>query len=72
MCSTRKSPLNGVSLRVVALFARTHCTGKEANPFTNARLEKECKDIAKKYWKGAKIEEFDALSPEYSIKIERN
>ena len=27
--------------------------------------------IAKKYWRGAKIEQFDALSPEYSIKIEK-
>ncbi len=45
--------------------------GKEANPLEDPHLRKRCEQIAKKYWKGAKIEEFDALSPEYAIRIER-
>lgn len=45
--------------------------GKDANPLEDAHLRRRCEQIAKKYWKGAKIEEFDALSPEYSIRIER-
>ena len=45
--------------------------GKDANPLENAHLRKRCEQIAKKYWKGAKIEEFDALSPEYAIHMER-
>ena len=46
--------------------------GKDANPLENKRLRKECEKVANKYWRGAKIEEFDALSPEYSIRIEKN
>lgn len=45
--------------------------GKDANPLENERLRKECEKMAKKYWRGAKIEEFDALSPEYAIHIEK-
>ena len=45
--------------------------GKEANPMNDKRLQGECKKIAVKYWKKAKIQEFEALSPEYSIKIEK-
>ena len=45
--------------------------GKEANPFADERLNAACKKIAEKYWDGVQIEEFDALSPEYSIKIEK-
>ena len=45
--------------------------GKEANPMENPRLKKRCEDVAKKYWRGARIEEFDALSPEYAIRIEQ-
>lgn len=45
--------------------------GKDANPLENERLNSDCKKIAQKYWGGAKIEEFDALSPEYSIRIEK-
>ena len=45
--------------------------GKDANPLENERLKNECQKIAEKYWKAAKIEEFDALSPEYSIRIEQ-
>ena len=45
--------------------------GKEANPMVDDRLKEDCLKIAKKYWRGAKIEQFDALSPEYSIKIEK-
>ncbi len=44
--------------------------GKESNPLEDVRLENECKKIADKYWRGAMIEEFDALSPEYAIRIE--
>ena len=44
--------------------------GKEANPMIDERLKEDCLKIAKKYWRGAKIEQFDALSPEYSIKIQ--
>ena len=45
--------------------------GKDANPMINEKLKQACHKIANKYWKSAKIEEFDALSPEYSIKIEK-
>lgn len=45
--------------------------GKDANPMENRRLKKRCEDVAKRYWRGAKIEEFDALSPEYAIRIEQ-
>ena len=45
--------------------------GKEANPFEDSHLRKRCERIAKTYWRGAKIEEFDALSPEYAIRIEQ-
>ena len=37
----------------------------------NPHLRKRCEAIAKRYWRGAKIEEFDALSPEYAIRIEQ-
>ena len=45
--------------------------GKEANPFEDSHLRKRCENIAKTYWRGAKIEEFDALAPEYAIRIEQ-
>jgi len=45
--------------------------GKDANPMENKHLRKDCEKVAKKYWQGAKIEEFDALAPEYSIHIEK-
>lgn len=45
--------------------------GKEDEPNMNDRLRKQCDELAENYWKGADIAEFDALSPEYSIKIER-
>lgn len=45
--------------------------GKDANPLENEHLRKRCEQIAKRYWKAAKIEEFDALSPEYAIRIEK-
>ena len=45
--------------------------GKDANPLENPHLRKRCEAIAKRYWRGAKIEEFDALSPEYAIRIEQ-
>ena len=45
--------------------------GKEEEPNFNDRLRKECDELAVNYWKGADIAEFDAASPEYSIKIER-
>ena len=45
--------------------------GPEADCDTNPQLKKACQDIAKKYWRAAKIEEFDNATPEYGIKIER-
>ena len=45
--------------------------GKDANPMENEHLRKRCEQIAKRYWKAARIEEFDALSPEYAIRIEK-
>ena len=45
--------------------------GKEDEPNMNDRLRKQCDELAENYWKGADIAEFDAVSPEYSIKIER-
>ena len=35
------------------------------------RLRARCEKLAEKYWRGAQIEEFDALSPEYAIRIEQ-
>ena len=45
--------------------------GPEANPLEDPRLEAECQKVARKYWRKAKIEEFDAVSPEYAIRIEK-
>ena len=45
--------------------------GAEADYEANSRLKKDCQKIAKDYWRKARIEEFDAASPEYGIKIER-
>ena len=45
--------------------------GAEADYEVNPELKKRCQKIAKDYWRGAKIEEFDSASPEYGIKIER-
>lgn len=45
--------------------------GKEEEPDFNDRLRKECEELAINYWKGAAINEFDAVSPEYSVKVER-
>lgn len=45
--------------------------GKDANPMENPLLRKRCEQVAKKYWRSAQIEEFDALSPEYAIRIEQ-
>ena len=45
--------------------------GPDANPLEDPRLEAECQKLAKKYWNKAKIEEFDAVSPEYAIRIEK-
>ena len=45
--------------------------GKEANPLTDERLDKACRKLAKKYWQGASIKEFDAVSHEYAIRIEK-
>lgn len=45
--------------------------GKGNEPMFNERLRKECDELAINYWKGADIGEFDAVSPEYSIKVER-
>jgi len=44
--------------------------GKDANPMENPHLRKRCEQVAKMYWQAAQIEEFDALSPEYAIRIE--
>ncbi len=45
--------------------------GKDEDPAHNERLSAMCDDLAKNYWNGVDIEEFDNASPEYSIKIER-
>lgn len=45
--------------------------GKDANPLENPHLKKRCEEVAKRYWRGAKIEDFDANSPEYAIRIEQ-
>ena len=51
--------------RIVDLF------GKEDSPEMNDRLRDMCDDLAMNYWKGATVAEFDVVSPEYLIKIER-
>ncbi len=45
--------------------------GAEADLDMNAELKKRCEKIANDYWRSARIDEFDAASPEYGIKIER-
>ena len=45
--------------------------GKEIDPSMDNRLLKKCEKLAKNYWKGATVAEFDEVSPEYLIKIER-
>ncbi len=44
--------------------------GVDQNPRQNERLKKDCERIASKYWRKAQIDEFNELSPEYSIKLE--
>lgn len=43
--------------------------GREANPMEDERLMRQCERVAQQYWKGAEIKTFDALSPEYAIRI---
>ena len=45
--------------------------GKEIDPSMDDRFLKKCERLAKNYWKGATVAEFDEVSPEYLIKIER-
>ena len=45
--------------------------GVHANPLENDMLREDCEALAKKYWRGVRIEEFDALAPEYVIRIEQ-
>ena len=45
--------------------------GKDADPMSNERLKSDCSKIAKRYWNVATIKQFDALTPEYSIRIEK-
>ena len=51
--------------RIIGLY------GKEEDPHHNERLREACEELARNYWRGVEIEEFDAVSPEYSIRIER-
>lgn len=46
--------------------------GADEDPRTNESLKSECRSIASKYWKKAKVETFVSSSPEYSIKIEQS
>lgn len=45
--------------------------GAEEDFEMNEELRSRCQKIARDYWRGAKIKEFDAASPEYGIRIER-
>ena len=45
--------------------------GKDVNPMTDERLNKACKKLADKYWRGSLISDFDSASPEYAIRIEK-
>lgn len=45
--------------------------GAEEDFELNEELRSRCQKIAMDYWRGAKIKEFDAASPEYGIRIER-
>ena len=61
-----------IDLNLKKLYEELRDTyGKDANPMEKPHLRKRCEDVAKRYWRGAKIEEFDALSPEYAIRIEQ-
>ena len=46
--------------------------GPDADYETNPDLKNRCEKLAKRYWRGARIEEFDSLSPEYGIRIEKH
>lgn len=35
------------------------------------KIKSPLRSFGEKYWRGAQIEEFDALSPEYAIRIEQ-
>lgn len=59
-------------LDLIDEYKRLRCeVGKDIDPRSDEKLMKECRKIAEKYWKKAKIETFVSSSPEYSIKIER-
>lgn len=45
--------------------------GAETDYEASEELREYCQKIARDYWRKARIEEFDAASPEYGIKIER-
>lgn len=45
--------------------------GPETDYEASEELREYCQKIARDYWRKARIEEFDAASPEYGIKIER-
>jgi hypothetical protein len=46
--------------------------GKDANPLKDDRLRKRCEKVAKMFWEKYSIEDFDKLSPEYAIRIEKS
>ncbi len=45
--------------------------GTEADCTQNKELRKECEKIARNYWRNAKISDFEASAPEFSISINK-
>ena len=45
--------------------------GDTSNPYSDERLKSACDKIVNDYWQQATVQDFDNVSPEYAIKIER-
>ena len=71
----------GMQFRIVRISLEDICLIPSYNDFvslhgksidiTNERYIEKCEKIAECYWKNASVKEFDDVSPEYAIKIER-
>ena len=56
---------------IPSLTSLVGCYGETSNPYHDEHFRDACDKIAEDYWKKASVKEFDEVSPEYAIKIER-
>lgn len=56
---------------ISSLTSLVGCYGETSNPYHDEHFRDACDKIAENYWKHASVKEFDEVSPEYAIKIER-